>query len=68
MDLTVFDVRTWDIEDYFIIMMTYAHVCAHAARVTAHARSGEQDTGGYVPAVGIISVLECETAAQGYRS
>ena len=40
-DLIVFNVWTWDIEDYFIIRMPDAHICAHLAGVTAHAWGGE---------------------------
>ncbi len=51
MDLIVFNVWTWDIEDYFIILIPDAHICTHLAGVTAHARGGELDPCGYVPAV-----------------
>ena len=50
-DLIVFNALTWDIEDYFIIRIPDAHICAHLAGVTAHARCGELDACGYVPAV-----------------
>ena len=49
-DLIVFNARTWDIEDYFIIRIPDAHIAAHLAGVTAHARGGELDPCGYVPA------------------
>ena len=45
MNLIVFNARTWDIEDYFIICIPDAHVGAHLAGVTAHAWGGELDAG-----------------------
>ena len=50
MDLIDFNVLVWDIEDYFIIRIPDAHIGAHLAGVTAHARGGELDACGYVPA------------------
>ena len=46
-DLTACVVRTGDIKDYLIysVRTADAQICAHLARVTAHARSGELDTG-----------------------
>ena len=67
-DLTACVVRTGDIVDYLILLATDAHICTHLARVTAHARGGELDAGRYVPAGGIICVLESETAAQEYET
>ena len=55
-DLIVFNVWIWDIEDYFIIRIPDAHVCTHLAGVTAHAWSGELDSGGEVPAFRIDSI------------
>ena len=49
-DLIVFNVWIWDIEDYFIISVPDAHICTHLAGVTAHTRSGELDACGYAPA------------------
>lgn len=49
MDLIVFNVWIWNIEDYFIILIPDAHICTHLAGVTAHARGGELDPCGYVP-------------------
>ena len=63
-DLIVFNVWTWDIEDYFIIRIPDAHVCAHLAGVTAHARGGELDPCGCVPAVWSASG-QCQTATDG---
>ena len=57
--LIVFKVRTRDIEDYFILMFPDAQMRAHLARVTAHTLGGELDAGRYVPAGGIVRVLEC---------
>ena len=64
-DLIVFNIRTWDIEDYFIILIPDAHVGAHLARITAHAWGGELDACGYVPAFRIISCGQCKAAADG---
>ena len=50
MNLIVYYVTIWDIEDYFIIRIPDAHISAHLAGVTAHARGCELDAGGYVPA------------------
>ena len=44
-DLIVFNVWTWNIEDYFIICIPDTHIRAHLAGVTAHARGGELDAG-----------------------
>ena len=49
-DMIVFNVWTRNIEDYFIIWIPDAHICTHLAGVTAHARGGELDACGYVPA------------------
>ena len=49
-DLIVFNVWIRDIEDYFIICIPDAHIGSHLAGVTAHARGGELDPCGYVPA------------------
>ena len=49
-DLIVFNVCARDIEDYFIISVPNAHVCAHLTGVTAHACGGELNPCGYVPA------------------
>ena len=66
--MIVINVWTWNIEDYFIILILDTHIYAHLTRVTAHAWDGELDTGRYVPAGGIVCVLECETAAQTHGS
>lgn len=50
-NLIVFNVCTWDIEDYFIIRIPDTHIGTHFAGVTAHTWSGELDPCGYVPAV-----------------
>ena len=50
-NMIVFNVWTWDIEDYFIILIPDAHIRAHLARVTAHAWGGELNPCGYMPAV-----------------
>ena len=49
--LAVFKFRNWNLEDYFIKSGTSSHIGAHLAGVTAHARGGELDPCGYVPAV-----------------
>jgi hypothetical protein len=41
MYVIVFNVRTWDIEDYLILLIPDAHIGTHLARVTAYARGGE---------------------------
>ena len=48
--MTVFYTRIGHSEFYFIIMRSYGHAAAHLAGVTAHARSGELDPGGEMPA------------------
>ena len=47
MDLVVFKVWMWDVEDYFIYgaLSVDAHVGAHTAGVAAHAWGGELDAG-----------------------
>ena len=42
-NLIVFYIWTWDIEDYFIILIPDAHVAAQLARIIAHARRGKMD-------------------------
>ena len=64
MDLIVFNVRTWDIEDYFIMLIPDAHICTHLAGVTAHSWGGELDPCGYVPAIWSIGG-QCKPAADG---
>ena len=50
MNMIVFNVWTWDIEEYLIIWIPDAHICTHLAGVTAHARGGELNPCGYMPA------------------
>ena len=50
MDLIVFCVLLWDMEDYFIWDGASGQVGAHLAGVTAHARGGKLDFCGYAPA------------------
>ena len=63
-DLIVFNVWIWDIEDYFIIRIPDAHVCTHLTGVTAHALGGELDPCGYVPMVWSAGG-QCQAAADG---
>ena len=42
-NLIVFNVLTWDIEDYFTVRIPDAHIAAHFARIIAHARRGKLD-------------------------
>ena len=64
MDLIDFNVLVWNIEDYFIMLIPYAHICAHLARVTAHSRGGELDPCGYVPVFRGVGVQR-QSAADG---
>ena len=64
MNPVVFNVWTWDIEDYFIIRISDAHICAHLAGVTAHTWGGELDAGRYVPAFWVAGI-QCQPAADG---
>ena len=64
-DLIVFNVWTWDIEDYFIIRIPDAHIGAHLAGVTAYAWGGELNPCGYVPAFLIVCGGKCEPTADG---
>ena len=59
-----FNVLVWNIEDYFIMLIPDAHICAHLAGVTAHARGGELDACGYVPAFRAVGG-QCQPAADG---
>ena len=43
MDLIVFCVRMWDMEDYFIILITEAHIAAHFSRIIAHSWRSKLD-------------------------
>ena len=63
--LIVFNVRTWDIEDYFIILIPDTHICTHLAGVTAHAWGGELDPCGNVPAFRIVCGGQRQAAADG---
>ena len=63
-NLIVFNVWTWNIEDYFIILIPDTHIGAHLAGVTAHAWGGELDPCGYVPAVWSAGD-QCQAAADG---
>ena len=54
MDFIVFNVWTWDIEDYFIMLIPDAHIGAHLAGITAHACGGELNPCRYVPAFLIV--------------
>ena len=64
MNVVVFNVLIRDIEDYFIILISDTHICAHLAGVTAHARGGELDACGYVPAFRGAGG-KCQPAADG---
>ena len=64
-NVVVFNVRTWNVEDYFIIRIPDAHICAHLAWVTAHTWGGELDACGYVPAVWIVCGGQHQAAADG---
>ena len=61
-DMIDFNVWTWDIEDYFIILIPDAHIGTHLAWVTAHAWGGELDPCGNVPAFWAACV-QCQPAA-----
>ena len=50
MDLIVFRVRIWDIEDYFIILTSDTHIAAHFAWIIAHARRVKLNACRDVPA------------------
>ena len=63
--LIVFCVPLWDMEDYFILSGTGGQVGAHLAGVRAHARGGELDAGGYIPAFRIVCAGQCQAAANG---
>ena len=64
-DLIVFNARTWDIEEYFIILIADTHICAHLAGITAHAWRGKLNPCGYVPAFLIDCGGQCQAAADG---